>query len=179
MTTYKIEETFKHINEYWTEEEYKKCYIEWEEIKKYIITNSHNNDSKCEKFICNNCNTIWCDKKFIYESICCACDTHCQPYLCNPINYKSILKYINPIWHNYLLPLDIHYCQSCYTFNLPKDNYCDYCDKSYCDNCLPDEISFHKCDSCGRKWCYYNGKHIDNICSKIGIHSEHCEECGL
>lgn len=94
----KIEETFTHIRNYWKEEEYKKCELEWKQIQPFI--------SKVNTpYQCGKCNTYWKQITFIYEheNICPNCDTHCQPFLCNPINYDLVLKYIEPKYHHYLI----------------------------------------------------------------------------
>ena len=108
-------------------------------------------------------------------------DTWCQPFLCNPINFPFVLKYINPEYHDYILCPDVLYCKKCYTIDLPSENYCEYCEDAMCDNCLDlqYEKSFHKCEYCKRQWCYYNGVGSDYRCPKISIHSTYCEECGL
>jgi len=38
------------------------------------------------------------------------CDQISQPFLCNPINYQSVLKYIDNKYHKYLLPDNLNYC---------------------------------------------------------------------
>jgi len=94
----KIKETFKHINDYWKEEEYKKCELEWKQIQPFI-------SKEQTPYHCNGCNTYWKQITFVndHENICPKCDTHCQPFLCNPINYNSVLKYIDSKYHHYLI----------------------------------------------------------------------------
>lgn len=179
MESQRIIKTFQHINTYWTEEMYEKCEEEWNQVKEFI-------SDKCgpsKELVCDGCKTVWSDKKFIFkeENICCACDTFSQPYLCNPINHTYVLKYIDEKWHKYLLPEDLLYCKRCYSLDVPEDNSCDFCCDSMCEKCLDlqDTISFHKCDDCKTKWCYFDGKFADYRCQKIGIHSGSCLECGL
>jgi len=95
----KIKETFKHINDHWKEEGYRKCLIEWKQIQPFI--------SKEETpFKCGNCDTYWTSVQFVNDNdnICPNCDTHCQPMLCNPLNWLSVLKYIEPKYQHYLIP---------------------------------------------------------------------------
>ena len=96
----KIEETFKHINDNWPEEYYQTCELEWKNIIVGISTEP-------TPYQCSNCNTFWKNGKMlllIYQlALCPNCDTHCQPFLCNPINYNSVLQYIDPKFHHYLI----------------------------------------------------------------------------
>jgi hypothetical protein len=95
----KIEETFKHINDNWKEEYYQTCELEWENIISFI-------SKEPTPYRCSNCNTFWTKSYFlenIIYNICPNCDTHCQPFLCNPINYIYVLQYINPKYHHYLI----------------------------------------------------------------------------
>jgi len=93
-----MEETFTHIRNYWKEEEYKKCELEWKQIQTFI-----SNEYTPNK--CGRCNTYWKSVAFVndHDNICPNCDTHCQPFLCNPINYDLVLKYIDPKYHHYLI----------------------------------------------------------------------------
>jgi hypothetical protein len=94
----KIEETFTNIRDNWKEEYYKKCLVEWKQIQPFM--------SKEETpFQCRKCNTYWISVQFIndHENICPKCDTHCQPMLCNPINWLYVLEYIDPKYHHYLI----------------------------------------------------------------------------
>ena len=95
----KIKETFKHINDYWKEEDYKKCLLEWKKIQPFI-------SKKATAYQCGSCDTFWTSVQFIndHDNICPKCDTHCQPMLCNPVNWLSVLKYIDPKYHHYLIP---------------------------------------------------------------------------
>jgi len=115
----KIKETFKHINDYWKEEEYRKCLVEWKQIQPFI--------SKEETlYQCGNCNTYWTSVQFIndHDNICPKCDTHCQPILCNPINWISVLNYINPKYHHYLIPKH-HIIDIAYFLDYIKDDLTD------------------------------------------------------
>ena len=78
----KIEETFKHINDNWKEEAYRKCLVEWKQIQPFM-------SKEQTPYHCNGCNTYWTSVQFIndHENICPNCDTHCQPFLCNSINW--------------------------------------------------------------------------------------------
>ena len=179
MTSEQIKQTFEHINNKWNKEQYESSYANWIEIQHFIVYEPDlTTDTKC-----NNCDTYWSDKKYIsvQNNICHACDTYDVPFLCNPINYQYVVFYINSKWYEYILPSGLHYCKICHTCNIPSINSCDYCDISYCDRCLDlqYEISFHKCEECNTQWCYYNGTHVDYKCPKIGIHTVHCDECGL
>lgn len=75
---------------------------------------------------------------------------------------------------------DIPECQNCAKKMISEsDNICDFCNRCYCDSCMPDEYSFHKCDTCGKRWCYYDGRHIDYRCEKTNFISGDCWDCGL
>ncbi len=118
-----MEETFKHIRNYWKEEEYKKCELEWKQIQTFI-------SNEYTPYQCGRCNTYWKSIAFVndHENICPKCDTYCQPFLCNPINYDLVLKYIDPKYHHYIInrnimektiALDILENQ----LNIPKEKY--------------------------------------------------------
>ena len=119
----KIKETFEHINDNWREEYYETCLFEWEYIQQFM-------SNEPTPYQCGQCDTYWTKVTFVndHENICPKCDTHYQSFLCNPINYESILKYINPVYHKYLLPpyyyivKNILYCKKCYTTDLPSEN---------------------------------------------------------
>ena len=98
MSNKKTEETFKHINENWKEEDYKKCESEWKHVQIFI-------SEEQTPYQCGGCNTYWTKVTFVndHENICPKCDTWCQPYLCNPINWKSVVKYIDE-FNDYLIP---------------------------------------------------------------------------
>lgn len=104
MTSEQIKECFEHIDKYWPLGNYQKCMEEWECIQKFIIKEQKDNDS-CQ---CSNCSIWWTHKKFINIShgICPSCDTWCQPFLCNPKNHQYVLKYIKPIYYEFLLPFE-------------------------------------------------------------------------
>jgi len=93
-----MEETFTHIRNYWKEEEYKKCELEWKQIQTFI-------SNEYTPYQCGRCNTYWKSVAFVndHDNICPNCDTQCQPFLCNPINYDMVLKYIDPKYHHYLI----------------------------------------------------------------------------
>ena len=95
----KIKETFKHINDNWKEEEYRKCALEWKQIQPFI-------SKEATPYQCGNCDTFWTSVQFIndHDNICPKCDTHCQPMLCNPVNWLSVLEYIDKKYHHYLIP---------------------------------------------------------------------------
>jgi len=99
----KIEETFQHISEYWKEEGYRKCLVEWKQIQPFI-------SKEATAYQCRNCDTFWTSVQYIndHENICPKCDTHCQPMLCNPVNWFSVLEYIDPKFHHYLIPKHNH-----------------------------------------------------------------------
>jgi hypothetical protein len=73
-----MEETFTHICNYWKEEEYKKCELEWKQIQTFI-------SNEYTPYQCGRCNTYWKSVAFVndHDNICPNCDTHCQPFLCN------------------------------------------------------------------------------------------------
>lgn len=80
--------------------------------------------------------------------------------------------------------ITLHRCKGCNTIELDPDNHCDFCDVSWCDTCIPEEISFRKCYTCNTKWCctsrcYFNGRYTDYKCVKIKRHSRSCNNCGL
>ena len=58
------------------------------------------------------------------------------------------------------------------------DNTCDFCENNYCDECCPDEISYHSCDECNQHWCYYDGRYYDDYCSKNKRAHSGCWNCG-
>jgi len=93
-----MEETFTHIRNYWKEEEYKKCELKWKQIQTFI-------SNEYTPYQCGRCNTYWKSVAFVndYDNICPNCYTHCQQFLCNPINYDLVLKYIDPKYHHYLI----------------------------------------------------------------------------
>lgn len=148
MTNIQIEKTFQHINKYWKEDYYKTCHYEWLQIQLFI-------SSKPTNYQCGRCATYWTKVTFINDhyNICPKCDTYLQPFLCNPINYKSVLRYIDIKWHEYILPNNLLYCKRCYETDLPRENYCEYCENSMCESCLDSqyEISFCKCEMCDRQ----------------------------
>lgn len=115
----KIEETFKHINDNWKEEAYQKCYIEWKQIQPFM-------SKEQTPYHCNGCNTYWTSVQFIndHENICPNCDTHCQPFLCNSINWISVLKYIDPKFYHYLIPKH-HIIDIAYFLDYIKDHIID------------------------------------------------------
>lgn len=69
-------------------------------------------------------------------------------------------------------------CNKCGTIDLPDYNICYFCNNKYCDSCMPDEISFEKCDTCGITICYYDGKYTDYKCLKTQFRSGDCGDCG-
>lgn len=99
MTSNQVEECFQHIAAFWKEEYYMDSKNMWEGVKDYI--SRIKTDYKCE-----NCGTYWKNSKFVFieKHICPNCDTYCQPYLSNPINLNSVIKYIDPKYHHYILP---------------------------------------------------------------------------
>jgi hypothetical protein len=95
----KIKETFTHIRDNWKEEHYKKCSLEWKINQPFI-------SKEQTPYHCGGCDTYWTSIQYIndHENICPKCDTHYQPMLCNPINWLSVLEYIDPKYHDYLIP---------------------------------------------------------------------------
>jgi hypothetical protein len=95
----KIEETFIHIRDNWKEEHYKKCLLEWKQIQPFI-------SNEQTPYHCGGCDTYWTSIQYIndHENIFPKCDIHCQPMLCNPVNWLSVLEYIDPKYHHYLIP---------------------------------------------------------------------------
>lgn len=106
------EESFEFINDNWDEEEYSRCYDEWEEVKQFI------SKEQTEDY-CIECNTYWNKTIFICNP-CPNCDTWYQPFLCNPINRENVLKYIDAKYHHYLIPQNQSETNS--TSFLVKDN---------------------------------------------------------
>jgi len=96
---------------------------------KYVNTKIYSDDQSVIE--CIGCKTRWTPKLFlvnnVYE-ICPNCDTWCQRFLCNPVNFKSVLKYIDFKYHKYLLPDDLHYCKGCYDLDLDINNTCKWCE---------------------------------------------------
>jgi len=74
------------------------------------------------------------------------------------------------------IDLEIISCDNCET--LDNVNICDFCEKKYCDICCPDEISFHKCDTCSTSWCYFDGRYYDDYCENNRRQGGLCSECG-
>ena len=99
MSAKRVEETFTHICDSWKEEDYKKCLFEWKQIQPFI-------SKEQTLYLCNGCDTYWTSVQFIndHENICPKCDTYSQPMLCNPVNWLSVLEYIDPKYHHYLIP---------------------------------------------------------------------------
>ncbi len=94
----KVEETFTHIRDNWKEEYYKTCSLEWKRIQPFI-------SKEQTPYHCGGCDTYWTSNQFIndHENICPKCDTDCQPMLCNPVNWLSVLEYIDPKYHYCLI----------------------------------------------------------------------------
>lgn len=86
----KIEETFTHIRNNWKEKHYKKCALEWKQIQPFM-------SKEHAQYQCSGCDTYWTSIQYIndHENICPKYDTHCQPILCNPLNWLSVLEYID------------------------------------------------------------------------------------
>ena len=136
-----IEETFKHVNRYWLESYYETCQEDWDKVKEFISKTKTN-------FQCGKCDTYWLNNKFVYQdTICPMCDQISQPFLCNPINYQSVLKYIDNKYHKYLLPDNLNYCVKCYTLDI--DNSCHFCDIKYFDRCVKIGIKSGSSHDCG------------------------------
>jgi len=99
ITRKKMKKTFKHIRDNWKEEEYQKCLMEWKQIQPFI-----SKEATAHK--CRNCDTFWISNQYIIDNktICPKCDTYFKPVLCNPVNWLSVVKYIDPKFHHYLIP---------------------------------------------------------------------------
>ena len=102
-----VQKCFEHIDKYWKPKYYETCRREWEQIQDFIVK-SNENSREIQTVQCR-CGTIWKINPLFFpvndhEGICPACDTYSQPFLCNPINYNSVLKYINPVYHPLLIP---------------------------------------------------------------------------
>lgn len=110
-TTDKKKECFEHIKTHWKLENYRSCINEWNSIQQFISKNVSENIKDSHK--CKSCGTFWKDKKFISEPyfVCCSCDTHVQPYLCNPINTISVLMYIKIEYYKYIFPIYSYFKQ--------------------------------------------------------------------
>ena len=93
-----MKEAFTSIRDDWTEEHYSQCRPVWEKIKSFI-------SKEPTQYYCSNCETYWTKVKYINDhlNICPKCDTYWEPFLCNPINYSSVLEYIDPKYHHYLI----------------------------------------------------------------------------
>jgi len=116
----RVQKCFEHINDNWKPEYYKTCRKEWEQIQEFIVEPGE--DTNGTKTVQCQCGTTWKINPMFFpvndhEGICPACDTYSQPFLCNPINYESVLKYINPVYHEYLLPNDLVYVESVKSVN--------------------------------------------------------------
>ena len=69
---------------------------------------------------------------------------------------------------------ELNICDSCHQRNVPDSNLCDFCYSSWCDACIPNNIFFHKCETCGIQWCMY----LDGYCSSNEIKKGYCTKCG-
>ena len=101
MSAEQIQITFEHINKYWPEKGFRQCKKEWADIQPII--------SKEETpHHCKNCFTYWKIEAMLnkVDNICPLCDKWYQPFLCNPINRDSVLKYICQSYHKYIIPID-------------------------------------------------------------------------
>lgn len=88
---------FKHINDNWKDEYFYSCIDKWNKIKTFIVEDG--------SFQCK-CGTFWSDSKFILESYCCPkCDNNIQPFLSNPLNRDSVIKYIDRKYWKYIFPI--------------------------------------------------------------------------
>lgn len=56
------------------------------------------------EFECKRCGTRWTNDNFICSTmnICSSCDTNVQPYLSNPKNRESVIKYIDKKYWKYI-----------------------------------------------------------------------------
>lgn len=74
--------------------------------------------------------------------------------------------------NNLDMNIGINFCQICGKANMDNGNFCDFCDRCYCD-CIPSEWSFHNCDTCGKS------RHTDYKCEKTEFRNGECKDCGL
>ena len=163
----KIKETFKHINDNWKEEEYRKCLVEWKQIQPFI-------SKEQTPYHCNGCNTYWTSVQFVndHDNICPNCDTYSQPFLCNPINYSSVLEYINPKFHHYLIDVyeknfvndSNNYLLCRYKIgNILEMNTIFFLTINNTYNYILDNFNMIKPDNfCDRYLNYINGNHVKN-----------------
>jgi len=93
-----MSECWNHINNFWKEDYYKTCLSEWRKIIEFIDTTGNG-------YKCSSCGTYWKDKNFIHDTICPKCDTYCQPFLSNPLNFNKVVLYIDPMYWKYIFPI--------------------------------------------------------------------------
>jgi len=98
--------------------------------------------------------------------------------LYNFIKSDKLIDFLpNTIFVN--IPENALICDSCNAQIVPLENQCDFCDRKMCETCqMNSDYSFHYCNECETKWCYYNGSHTDHRCLKIKG-SGACWNCGI
>jgi hypothetical protein len=103
----KIQEYFEHIRENWKEQYYIDALQMWNQIQTF-------RSEQETPYQCRCCETYWKNQKFIGKNInpfhlsgdiCGCCDTFNNPYLCNPINAKYVLKYIDTEYYPFIFPI--------------------------------------------------------------------------
>ena len=103
----KTKQTFEHIRKQCKEEEYYKTRTEeWDQIQ-HLISKTPTN------YQCSGCDTYWTKVYMVndHERICPMCDTHSHPFLCNPLNTKYVLEYIDPKFYKYIFKIYQEYEQ--------------------------------------------------------------------
>jgi hypothetical protein len=120
---YKIKETFEHVHTHWKEEYYMTCRKEWDIVQTLISKTP-------TPYQCSGCETYWTKGSMVedHERICPMCDTYCQPFLCNPLNAKYVLEYIDPRFYKYIFKIYQEYEE------VAEDDPYDIFKKTYFDN---------------------------------------------
>ena len=72
-------------------------------------------------------------------------------------------------------------CDKCEKPKAPIENFCYFCYRSLCFDCLPENITFHKCNICQTGWCYEWFSYGHGFCAsndRTNASFRRCEECG-
>ena len=94
-----IEGVYTSIRNDWTVDHYSTCTSAWAKIKSFI-------SKEPTPYQCGDCKTYWTKITYVNDhyNVCPNCDTYWEPFLCNPVNWISVLEYIDPKYHHYLIP---------------------------------------------------------------------------
>lgn len=94
-----IEEVYTSIRNDWTVDHYSTCTSAWAKIKSFI-------SKEPTPYQCGDCKTYWTKVTYVNDhyNVCPNCDTYWEPFLCNPVNWISVLEHIDPKYHQYVIP---------------------------------------------------------------------------